>query len=120
MLVIKTFIDKSPIHGIGLFAAEDVPEGTIVWTFNPRIDSIIRKDEIGDVPEHVREFLTKYSWTDSDGHFRIGVDNDRFINHSSTPNTVFLTESYTFIASNYGTYSESEYAKSLTRKSEYE
>ena len=126
MLIVKTYIDKSPIHGIGLFAAEDILKDTIVWTFNPQIDSIIRKDEMSDVPEHVRAFLTKYAWVDNDGHWRIGVDNDKYINHADNPNTSFLPAPYVFIAlrdirndeeitQDYAEYSNSVYAQSLKR-----
>ena len=126
MLTIETYLDKSPIHGIGVFATENVPEGTIIWTFNPLMDSVIRKDEMGDAPEHVRTFLEKYSWTDNDAHWHVGIDNDKFINHSDDPNTGFLPVPYVFIAlrdiqkdeeitEDYTEYSKSEYAKSLKR-----
>jgi len=98
MLIIETYLDKSPLHGIGLFAGEDVPKGTIMWVFNPQMDSVIRKDEMGDTPEHVRAFLEKYAWTDNDGHWRIGIDNDKFINHSDTPNSGELQGSFVWIA----------------------
>ncbi len=41
MLLIKTKLDLSKIHGIGLFAGEDIPKGTIIWRFNSLIDIYI-------------------------------------------------------------------------------
>ncbi len=39
MLLVKTFLDKSAIHDIDLFAAEGIRKGTVVWKFNPLVDS---------------------------------------------------------------------------------
>jgi len=98
MLVIPTYVAKSPIHGLGVFAAEDIPKGTIMWVYNQHIDTVIRKDEMGEAPDHVKEYLDKYAWTDNDGHWCIGVDNDKFINHSDTPNTGYVQTSMVFLA----------------------
>ena len=38
MLVVKTYINKSKIHGFGLFAGENIKKGTVIWKFNPVID----------------------------------------------------------------------------------
>ena len=40
MLLVKTKLNISPIHGIGLFAVEFIPAKTIVWKFHPAIDLI--------------------------------------------------------------------------------
>ena len=41
MLQVRTFIEKSQIHGFGLFAAENIPKGIVVWEYNPTIDKEI-------------------------------------------------------------------------------
>ena len=38
MMLIPTRIRPSDIHGLGVFAVENIPEGTVVWRYNPRID----------------------------------------------------------------------------------
>jgi len=45
MLLIKTYLDKSPIHGIGVFAGEFIKKGTQVWEFNPLIDIILTPEQ---------------------------------------------------------------------------
>ena len=120
MLVTSTYIDKSPIHGIGLFAAESASKGTILWEFNPIIDRVISKDELADLPKPVQEWLVRYAWQE-DGHLHIGIDNDKFINHSSDPNgggdDPFIAlrdiEVGEEITADYRTFSESEFSKSL-------
>src|SRR3954469_1637143 len=46
MLLVKTRLGPSTIHGIGVFADEDIPRGTIVWSFNPLIDKALTDEEI--------------------------------------------------------------------------
>lgn len=124
MLLTDTYVDKSNIHGLGLFSNEDVLKGTILWVFNPVIDHIIRKDEIADLPEHTQDWIKTRAWEDGDGHYRIGIDNDKFINHSSDPNSGFFPDAYVWIAlrdikkgeeitEDYTSFSASDYAKSL-------
>jgi hypothetical protein len=45
MLTVKTYLDKSNISGIGLFAGENIKKGTITWKFNPHIDIYFSKKD---------------------------------------------------------------------------
>lgn len=99
MLIVKTYIDKSTINGIGLFAGEDIRLGQVMWVFNSRFDSIIRQDEMSRYPELVQKYVDKYAWVGrDDGHLYIGIDDDKFCNHSDTPNKGYVHEDNTFIA----------------------
>ena len=64
MLLVKTKLQVSPIHGIGLFADQFIPEGAIVWQFNELIDLILNKEKIEDLAERAREQIQKYSYRD--------------------------------------------------------
>ena len=33
MLLVKTYLDRSPIHGLGVYAAERIRKGTKIWRF---------------------------------------------------------------------------------------
>lgn len=35
MLLIDVAVRRSPIHGLGLFALNDIPKGTELWAFSP-------------------------------------------------------------------------------------
>ena len=85
MLLVKTKIGPSPIHGIGLFADEDISKGTVVWTFNSAIDKVLTDQEIKNLPIHVQEFIDIYSFSDKGKHILCG-DFGMFVNHSDTPN----------------------------------
>lgn len=85
MILVKTKIGPSPIHGNGLFADEDIPKGTIVWSFNPLVDKILSDEEIKSLPTVMQEFVDTYSFFDKGKHVLCG-DFGMFINHSDTPN----------------------------------
>ena len=55
MLLVKTKLDLSGIHGIGLFANEFIPKDTVIWKFNRLIDLRCSESEIGQLPEYSRE-----------------------------------------------------------------
>lgn len=90
----KSVVLKSPIHGFGLFATEDIESGEILcfldgqtvdkWDFIKLLESgeiakehFIEKSPIGDVMV-CRPFRTSYG----------------FINHSETPNMCSFYEDY--------------------------
>ena len=85
MLQVKTYLDKSPIHGIGVFADEDIVSGQCTWKLNPNIDKIITTDKFTELEE---AFIKKYAYFDKQlNKWILSADNDRFTNHSETPNT---------------------------------
>ena len=55
MLTIKTRIGKSLIHGTGLFADEDVPAGTVIWTFVPGFDQSYTIEEFHALPQQAQQ-----------------------------------------------------------------
>ena len=87
MLLIKTKLDVSPIHGIGLFADEFIAEGTIIWKFNDLIDLRFAEDRIEQLAESAREQIKKYSYREKhSGLYVLCGDDARFFNHSEDPN----------------------------------
>lgn len=90
MLKIKTYVDKSKIHGLGVFSSEFVPAGTIIWQYNPLFTVKIKKEDIAKYSEEELSHLDEgeYYWIDKEGNYMFPMDNDRFMNHSSNPNVV--------------------------------
>lgn len=84
MLIVKTYLDKSPINGIGLFAGEFIPKGTKIWIFTPKLDLAFKKIEVKN--KNIFEYLNKYCYR-YNGYYILCMDDARFINHSDTPNT---------------------------------
>ena len=88
MLKVKTYVGPSTIEGVGLFAAEFIPAGTLIFQEDEYTQFITRED-YNNMSEIQREFIDRYSYFNG-GVYKVSMDNDRFTNHSSTPNTIDL------------------------------
>lgn len=89
MLLIKNFMGPSRIHGMGLFAAENIRKGTTIWEFNPLVDLILSEENFDALPECAKEYFKIYSYRNRvTGHYVMSFDNDRYTNHSPNPNTI--------------------------------
>ena len=87
MLLVKTYLEKSPIHGIGLFAAEPISEGTVVWRLDPRIDTLLDAAAIASLAPPARAQIEKYTYLDPVLlRYVLCGDDARFFNHSDQPN----------------------------------
>lgn len=86
MLCVKTKLGLSSIHGIGLFADEDIVHGQIIWKFNPLIDLVLSEKEIDSLDESCREQILNYSFKTSNGYYVLVGDDNRFMNFSDDPN----------------------------------
>ena len=89
MLLVPTYAAASAIQGIGLFAAAPIAKGTAIWRFEPAFDRIIPEAEFEGLPDVARSFVDRYGYVTPQipGGWVVSLDNTRFINHSSTPNT---------------------------------
>jgi len=87
MLLVKTKLDVSPIHGIGLFADEFIREGTVIWKFHDLIDLRFAEERIEQLTESAREQIRKYSYREKhSGLYVLCGDDARFFNHLENPN----------------------------------
>ncbi|MDP3763021.1 MAG: SET domain-containing protein [bacterium] len=88
MILVKTKIGPSKIQGIGLFAQQFIPKGTLVQKFMPGFDLIIPESEIPKLSEPAREQFLKYAYKNKDGQYILCFDDTRFLNHSDNPNLI--------------------------------
>lgn len=87
MLVVKTKIQQSPIHGIGLFATEFIPKGTLIWKLKIGFDIIIDENQFLELPKITQDYIIHFSYFHKDMNCHIVPgDNARFFNKSETPN----------------------------------
>lgn len=88
MLLVRTHVAPSPIHGLGLFASEAIPQGTPVWRFQPGFDKAFSRAEYAALPSLAQEHLRWFSYLDgrSDALIKSG-DLCCFMNHAPAPNT---------------------------------
>ena len=87
MLLVRTFIDRSPIHGLGIFAAEPIAKGTPVWRFTPGFDLELPPARLDEATEDQRTQLLHFGYIDPRlGTYILCCDGAHFINHSDTAN----------------------------------
>ena len=92
MLLIRTFIGASSIHGNGVFAVEEIAKGTVVWRYEPIFDRIILNEELVGMPDAFCDYIEMYAYRSSDigGLLLLPCDHAKFLNHSADPNTIEL------------------------------
>jgi len=101
MLKVHTYLDRSTTHGIGIFAADDIPAGALVWEYNPRVDLTYSPDEWQSLKAAVAPAsftaLERYSYKEND-RYHLCIDNAQFMNHSDSNYNVVNTAHNTMLA----------------------
>ena len=88
MLLVKTTLAPSSIEGLGVFAAESIRAGTVVWKFVPGIDLLLSDERIARLPDIVTEVCERYAYRHGRlNNYVLCGDDARFVNHSDDPNT---------------------------------
>ncbi|MEK7555715.1 MAG: SET domain-containing protein [Patescibacteria group bacterium] len=87
MLLVRTKIGKSKIHGTGLFADEDIPKGLVIWRYFPNLDIALSIKEVLKLPVVAQNYIYKHAWLSKKlNKYILSFDNDRFANHSEEYN----------------------------------
>jgi SET domain-containing protein len=88
MLLVKTYIDKSNVHGLGVFAGQFVRKGTKIWRFVYGFDRFYTRKRLAKLPKPARDYINLhgYQWKNE---ILLSMDYDTFMNHSENPNTDF-------------------------------
>lgn len=91
---VRTYIDKSVIEGIGLFAAEDIKSGTLIWKFSG-LDQRLTKRQLRELKLSYIEkaYFRRYEFGKNDIYI-FCADDARFCNHADIPNTDGYPEQY--------------------------
>jgi len=94
MLLIDTFLDKSPIQGMGVFAKNPIAAGTTMWRLDERFDRLIEVDVYEGTSGAVKSYLDRYAYPRrSDPRFIVfEADDARYMNHADDPNCGFKSE----------------------------
>ena len=91
MMLVRTYLSNSAIEGVGIFAAEPIKAGDMIWRLEPKFDVFFTEAEIEGLPPHMQDFITRYSYPHmrKAGIWVLEADNGRFMNHNESPNTDF-------------------------------
>ena len=75
--MVETVLKPSAIHGLGVFLAQPVPKGGLIWRFDSRIDRVYTLDELASLPAHVQAYLkTWLARVKVPASVRVAVDVD--------------------------------------------
>jgi SET domain-containing protein len=88
MLLVKTYLDKSKVHGLGVFAGQSIRKGTKIWRFVYGFDRFYTRKRLAKLPKPARDYINLhgYQWGKE---ILLSMDYDTFMNHSENPNTDF-------------------------------
>jgi SET domain-containing protein len=92
MLLVKTYLDKSPIHGLGVFAGEFIRKGRKIWRFVEGFDRFYSPQQFARLPKPARDYIRQHGYR-VNGEILLTVDHDHHMNHSDQPNT-YLRNGY--------------------------
>ena len=88
MMLVRNYIDKSPIHGIGVFAGELIPAGTCIWEMTPDCDQVYSDAMLAALTPVQREIVLFYGYIEPGmAGVILCCDNARHYNFSSDPNS---------------------------------
>jgi len=86
MLLVRTYLDSSSIHGLGVFADEFIRKGTKVWRFVEGFDRAYSPKEFARLPKAAKNYIQVHGYR-VDGEILLTVDHDHHMNHSERANT---------------------------------
>jgi SET domain-containing protein len=88
MLLIDTYLDRSPVQGIGVFAKQKVAAGEVVWRLDLNFDRLIAVDVYEAQTGPVKAYLDRYAYPHrADPRFIVfEADDARYMNHADDPN----------------------------------
>jgi hypothetical protein len=83
MYLVKTYIERSSIDGVGVFSDENITSGQRVWELNRYVDIVLPESEFDSLPE-----IAKIEYSHSAYHSErlqswvLCCDNSKYTNHS--------------------------------------
>jgi SET domain-containing protein len=82
----KYKIDKSKLHGVGLFTEENLKKGQVVYTASPLLDVDITQEQFDSLDEKEKKEIKYWGfWDEPNNVWHVDFDNSKFINHSFNP-----------------------------------
>lgn len=86
MMLVRTYLDRSPLHGFGVFTKDAIPAQTLAWEFTEGLDLEISAAQFAAQPLVIREYILHYGNQTEEDLYLLCGDHARFMNHSDRPN----------------------------------
>lgn len=92
MLLVATYVGPSSVHGMGLFACQDIKQGTLVYKPSPLLDVCLSEVELTKLSAAEQSTVRHYGFRNkSDGLWYLAFDDIRFCNHSTRNSNIGST-----------------------------
>ena len=89
MMIVQNYVAPSKIHGVGLFAGENIENNQIIYVLNSQVDIVIDVKKIEAIGHEFARFMRMYAFTEvNTKEVIISLDNSRFMKPSECPNTL--------------------------------
>jgi uncharacterized protein len=86
MIHIKYKLDISPLHGIGLFADEDISKESVIYTASSDLDVNISDKTFESLQKSEQDEIRYWGfWDEPNNVWHVDFDVSKFINHSFDP-----------------------------------
>lgn len=86
MFLVDVRLERSPIHGWGVFARQRIPAGTRTWELVPGVDQLIDPAAVEGTRDDLRNLLVHYTYLHPFLRKRVLCgDVAKFMNHSESP-----------------------------------
>ena len=87
MLLVKTHLNKSKIHGIGLYADQFIPKGKAIYRCSPGLDINLSKNLFNKLDRCSKKQIKHYGHMSlKKNKWHLAFDDIRFCNHSKNGN----------------------------------
>ena len=88
LITVKTEVKPSSIGGLGLFASEFIPKGTLVWKNHTDSELIMSREQFELLSDYMKGVCRIHAYVDKKtNQWKLPLDNSKFFNHSYNPNT---------------------------------
>ena len=91
MLLVKTYVDHSSIHGLGVFAGEPIKKGTQLWQFHHGLDGTVDVNYLEGFPVVMQKVIKKYGYRVDEETIVYCCDDTKYMNHSKEDPNVIST-----------------------------
>ena len=87
MFLIDTYLDKSKIQGVGVFAKENIKKGQLIKEVRPDFEIEFNKDNLPKMPLALAKLINTHAYERELGSkiLVMGIDNEKYLNHSNDP-----------------------------------
>ena len=87
MFLIDTYLDKSKIHGVGVFSKENINKGRKIKEERPEFEMEFNKNNLQAMPLALAKLIDTHAYERKlgTGVLVLGLDNEKYLNHSDDP-----------------------------------